>query len=540
MTAVTLSKLEKRRKLTRPAERLVICLVGLPGRGKSFVARKLLTLMTWRGQACKVFNVGKYRREIANHSSGKDCDSNFFDNNNVEGRAMRQKAADAAMDAMLNWLDEQDLTSTADSQQRVAIFDATNSTVSRRQWVLQRCTLRPGKPTGVVFVESVCTDKELLEENFNFKVKHSPDYKGISRLEAIADLKLRCDNYDREYETIDDDALSYIKIFNLSSKVMVNHIYGRMAKTIVPCLMSWNIANRSIYICRSGHTQPSDEDKSNSADTKRKISRSNKLGKSGERFRDALCAYMGSEGIDIMMQRTKAEFHHKLNTGTSITGLMNSTMSGYSKGGTELPFPCHVMTSTMPRAVDTATWEMLPFAINQFSNLNPLDKGDFSGMELEDIREIDPQWYAQLEEDPFRTRFPGGECYSDLISRLESCIIDMEQQVCPVLVVSHVSVMQVLMAYFRRTPVEECTSIEVPMNTVIQFAPVTGGGWVESQHVILIDEEAMDSSSEDSDDEQSNIDGSGPSSPSVLQQNISRPPIWGDHNALNASNHSRK
>jgi len=116
----------------------------------------------------------------------------------------------------------------------------------------------------------------------------------------------------------------------------------------------------------------------------------------------------------------------------------------------------------------------------------------------------------------------------------------MEQQVCPVLVVSHVSVMQVLMAYFRRTPVEECTSIEVPMNTVIQFAPVTGGGWVESQHVILIDEEAMDSSSEDSDDEQSNIDGSGPSSPSVLQQNISRPPIWGDHNALNASNHSRK
>lgn len=506
------------------------------------MARKLLTLMTWRGQACKVFNVGKYRREIANHSSGKDCDSNFFDNNNVEARAMRQKSADAAMEAMLDWLDEQDLTSTVDTQQRVAIFDATNSTVARRQWVLQRCTLRPGKPTGVVFVESVCTDKELLEENFNFKVKHSPDYKGINRLEAIADLKRRCDNYDREYETIDDDSLSYIKIFNLSSKVMVNHIYGRMAKTIVPCLMSWNIANRSIYICRSGHTQPAYEDKSNQSETSRKITRSNKLGKSGEMFRDALCAYIGGEGLDFSSERTKAAFHHNLNTGTSISGLMHSVMTReYTKGGVELPFPCHVMTSTMPRAVDTATWEMLPFAINQFSNLNPLDKGDFSGMELEEIREIDPQWYAELEADPFRTRFPGGECYSDLISRLESCIIDMEQQVCPVLVVSHVSVIQVLMAYFRRTPVEQCTSIEVPMNTVIKFAPVTGGGWIESQHNILPDEEVVYSATVDSDDEPSSVAGSGISSSTEPIPTVSRPPIWGDHpQSLNASNHSKK
>jgi hypothetical protein len=49
---------------------------------------------------------------------------------------------------------------------RVAIFDATNSTNKRRQWVLQQCTdplTRSDKPTGVVFVESVCDDAELLE-----------------------------------------------------------------------------------------------------------------------------------------------------------------------------------------------------------------------------------------------------------------------------------------------------------------------------------------------------------------------------------------
>ncbi len=115
-------------------------------------------------------------------------------------------------------------------------------------------------------------------------------------------------------------------------------------------------------------------------------------------------------------------------------------------------------------------------------------------------------------------RFPGGECYGDLIHRLETCIIDMESQVNMVLVVSHVSVIQVLLSYFRQTPVATCTSNEVPMNTVIKFTPVSGGGWTESQHRLcpgLTDEidSQHSSGSEDASHEQQ------------------RPqPIWGDKN----------
>jgi broad specificity phosphatase PhoE len=78
--------------------------------------------------------------------------------------------------------------------------------------------------------------------------------------------------------------------------------------------------------------------------------------------------------------------------------------------------------------------------------------------------------------------FPGGESYRDLTSRLKSVIIDVEQQVIPTLVVSHVSILQCLMSYFRNTEVEKCMSIDVPMHTVIKFTPVRGGGWSESQH----------------------------------------------------------
>jgi broad specificity phosphatase PhoE len=76
-----------------------------------------------------------------------------------------------------------------------------------------------------------------------------------------------------------------------------------------------------------------------------------------------------------------------------------------------------------------------------------------------------------------------------LIHRLESIIIDVEQQVSPVLIVSHVSVLQLLIAYCRNFPVEKAMSIEVPMHTVLKFTPSRGGGWTETRHPLLEEEE---------------------------------------------------
>ena len=246
--------------MTKNSTRLVIVLVGLPARGKSFVARKLLNFLEWHGSLCKIFNVGRYRRK----ASGGACDANFFAADNKNAAAIREQVAELALRDMLRWLDGEEETDTEGEannngsgssgrsqnsngsfhghRDRIAIFDATNSTVKRRRWVLEECTdpeKRPGKPTGVVFVESICDDEELLLENFRFKVSNSPDYKSMDEDEAIKDLKKRVKKYEEQYETITDDSLSYIKIFNLSTKLLVNHIYGRMSKVIVPALMAW-------------------------------------------------------------------------------------------------------------------------------------------------------------------------------------------------------------------------------------------------------------------------------------------------------------
>jgi hypothetical protein len=254
-------------------------------------------------------------------------------------------------------------------------------------------------------VESLCDDEELLEENFRFKVRNSPDFAGMTEEEAISDLRLRVKKYEEQYETIEDDNLSYIKIYNLSSKLLVNLIYGRCAKVIVPCLMSWNIGSRPIYLCRAGETEPLSDDAYN----KRTGTRGVHLGPKGHQFRRALASFIEKEGYEFANTREgalrEAFAPRSLTTGTSKTGLASTPhYKDLGDSTIELPFNVHVMTSTMPRAVETATWEEFPFKINQIPNLNPLDKGDFSGMELEEIKEKDPEWYLMLEKDPYRTR----------------------------------------------------------------------------------------------------------------------------------------
>lgn len=206
-------------------------------------------------------------------------------------------------------------------------------------------------------------------------------------------------------------------------------------------------------------------------------------------------------------------------TGTSLSGLAPHYRDSEDDG--DATFPLRVLTSTMRRSADTVAFDGYEAHIEQMSALNPLDKGDFAGMELEELQFSHPNWYENLESDPFHTRFPGGECYRDLIDRLGPIIIDIEQQVIPTLVVSHVSILQMLIAYFRNTPVEKCMSIEVPLHTVIKFTPVRGGGWSESHHPLLADPaNVLPLVASESEFSQLSLNnGSGTS----LQ------PIWGDH-----------
>ena len=86
--------------------KLVIVMVGLPGRGKSYISRRLELFFSWIGDKVRVFNVGRYRRRLEVDDARSSGKADFFDPNNAAAAQMREQAAALAMDDLLDYLDE--------------------------------------------------------------------------------------------------------------------------------------------------------------------------------------------------------------------------------------------------------------------------------------------------------------------------------------------------------------------------------------------------------------------------------------------------
>mmetsp|Transcript_110216 Transcript_110216/g.296740 ORF Transcript_110216/g.296740 Transcript_110216/m.296740 type:complete len:577 (-) Transcript_110216:68-1798(-) len=445
-----------RHALTDSSRGLVIVLVGLPGRGKSFISRKLEGFLKWQGKSIGTFNAGKYRRDAESAADSGRAD--FFDPSNAEALAIRKQAASACLSDLLDFLDE--------GGGEVAIFDATNSTDERRKLILEQTRQRANGLLNryqVIFIEVLCDDPEVLRTNFRNKVMHSPDFAGMSLEEGIKDLQERVEMYEDRYETIEDDSMSYIKLYNMSSKVLVNRVYGSATKSLLPFLMGTHIGARPIWLARTAQVPT---DRQMDAD----------LTEEGQLFARRLSSFV--------RRRLREEYH-----------------------GSDMPEkPMRVLSSTMNSSVQTvqALLQSTPNwgsqAFKQVSALNPIDRGRLSGPwwidnctdrpPWETLSRIDPVFYERWQADRMRSRFPGGESYFDVVGRVESALFEMEYSTKPVLTVSHITVIQVLLSYFMGSPVSEAWDVAVPVHHLFEIRPTLGGNYVVE--VVNIDAEPLD------------------------------------------------
>lgn len=159
--------------------RVLVVMVGLPARGKSYIVKMLCRYLRWSEIGAKVFNVGDYRRKLG--LAG--VDKSFFDANNADASKTREEMAAAVLDEAYDWL-----SAATDGEPRVAFFDATNTTRSRRAKLLER-NRKERKAVLMVFVESICDDGVVLRRNYELKLQNNgarpqPKKKGV-------DMKIR-------------------------------------------------------------------------------------------------------------------------------------------------------------------------------------------------------------------------------------------------------------------------------------------------------------------------------------------------------------
>lgn len=95
-------------------------------------------------------------------SMEKIHDASFFDPKNEQAAHIRDEIAMATLDELLDYI--------LDQGGSVGIFDATNSTLERRKLVMERIRERAGPELGVLFLESLCVDEQLLESNMRLKL----------------------------------------------------------------------------------------------------------------------------------------------------------------------------------------------------------------------------------------------------------------------------------------------------------------------------------------------------------------------------------
>ena len=218
--------------------KLAFVMVGLPARGKTFIARKIARYLSWLGNRTRVFNVGSYRRaRLGSHQH-----HSFFDPRNEAAQSARREVALAALDDMLEFLrDGGD----------IAIYDATNNSRERRALVRDRCAAAGHE---VVFVESICNDPALVETNIRATKARSPDYEGVAEEEAVRDFRARIRHYESAYQEVDEDEGHFVKIIDVGRKLVLHRIEGYLLTRVVHFLLNLHVQPRSVWFTRHGES----------------------------------------------------------------------------------------------------------------------------------------------------------------------------------------------------------------------------------------------------------------------------------------------
>jgi 6-phosphofructo-2-kinase / fructose-2,6-biphosphatase 2 len=200
----------------------LLCMVGLPGRGKTFLSHRVSHwLEFFHNIPTKVLSLGNFRRKLV----GAQVDSDFFDPTNKKAKEKLDQARLNCLKATKAFLKEDE---EGKHVGRVAIYDASNITVSDRLQVVAQ--LKGVLPRAhIIFIELHSTNQTKIDKHIqNVKIKVGmPDYNDVADTKkAISDYKARIEIYKKHYVPIADKTLSFIKLVDDGRQVTMNRIKG--------------------------------------------------------------------------------------------------------------------------------------------------------------------------------------------------------------------------------------------------------------------------------------------------------------------------
>ncbi|KAI1825076.1 6-phosphofructo-2-kinase [Xylaria intraflava] len=481
------------------AAKLVIVMVGLPARGKSYITKKLRRYLAWQQHNTEIFNVGNRRRTQghamsptkpgfknptdpprdaatvllngvqaglvspkANHKSPVpddpaqvDHSAKFFDPKNSEAYKIREDIAIDTLDELLDYL--------LCGGGSIGILDATNSTIERRQHVFDHIKAREPK-LGILFIESVCKNPKLLEANMRLKLS-GPDYKDKDPVKSLADFKERIKAYESAYVPLgdyeEDHGMPYIKMIDVGKKLTHFGLEGFLSSGIATYLSSFNLSPRQIWITRHGQSMDNRQGK---------IGGNSDLTDRGHRYSLVLYNFITQKRKEWLIdQKNKI-------AQSSFPPLPGDESPPYPEINEELDEKntC-VWTSMLTRSIRTAQYFEADedYDVKHWEMLNELNAGKFEGMTYEEIARDHTDEFTKRRMDKLHYVYPGvgGEGYLQVISRLRDMVREIERIKDHLVIIGHRSVCRVLMAYFMDLTRDDIADLDMPLGVVYVIEP---------------------------------------------------------------------
>mmetsp|Transcript_22666 Transcript_22666/g.49801 ORF Transcript_22666/g.49801 Transcript_22666/m.49801 type:complete len:528 (+) Transcript_22666:444-2027(+) len=437
-------------------QRLVISFIGLPARGKPFLAERLNHYLSFfHGANCKSFDIAK--DEWADDKTLAEALKEFLEEDDplaaqqlltalgVESEHGRHlKNVDSGRIAILY------------SHSEIQTAQRTWSGSSKEhRWSMQKALSQLRVHCNLMFIEVIVSDTELVERFILNRMGARKDcsgryvINGVVQEDAVIKAKLtetagQIKDYHRLYVTIQDDGseddLCYMKLYNYGQRVVTNQMHGFLCMRIAQYVSHLHPRSHTIYLTRHGQS---------TYNVMHKIGGNPGLTEAGESYASWLGEWVpenvckGSEG--------------------------------------EKQVCCRLWTSSMRRTIDTArhiphpvldlgngqVWQQM--ATRVYRNLDEIFAGEYEGMTYKQIEETFGDEAILRKKDKLGYRYPRGESYFDLIARLEVLMHELESYEEPLLIVSHQATLRMLYAYLMGIDRSQAPKLDIPLHAVIKI-----------------------------------------------------------------------
>lgn len=388
---------------------LLIAMVGLPGRGKSLLGKRLCRYLNYTGDTCKVYDISEYRRKHMEQYGSHE----MFRADNLPAWRIRQQSFREALEEACDWLGQPGHT--------VAVLDGPNVSRAQRQEIYDLAHGQLG--FRVMFIECVCEDPVLLERNFKEILQYSADYRDMATEEALKDLTNKMAHYKAQYESPTLGSLwelpcPVVKLLDGGEGGVIAHgVAGVKEAKILAYISTPKPYQQTLYFSRHGESE------------------FNVIGRIGG---DAPLSPRGR-----LYAKSLAKHIQALN----------------------LP-SLQVWTSMLQRT--KATSALINAPQQHLHEFDEIWSGECEGLSYEELQESFPKELALRDREKLKYRYPQGESYLDVMQRLVPVLTQLECET-NVLTVSHQAVLRCVLGYFLETPPEEVPYIHVPLHTIIKI-----------------------------------------------------------------------